>query len=64
MKNFKKAFIYLSLITIYSLLSCTTLDEEIEFTENEEIEAAEKTMRRGGINDYVGCWSDDCLGKK
>ena len=56
----KKSKLFLTLIALFTVIafsSCTELDEEVEYIENADTQAAEKTMRRGGINDYVGGWN-------
>ena len=57
MKKSKLLFALITLFTVFAFSSCTDLEEETEFIENAETKAAEKTMRRGGINDYVGGWN-------
>ncbi|WP_170063294.1 hypothetical protein [Polaribacter porphyrae] len=51
MKKTKLFFILIILFTVIAFSSCTALDEEVEMIETAETYAAEKTMRRGGIND-------------
>lgn len=44
----KRSNIFLTLIALFTFIafsSCTELDEEVQFIENAETQAAEKTMR-------------------
>lgn len=46
MKKAKLLFALLTLFTVFAFSSCTDLNDETEFIENAETQAAEKTMRR------------------
>lgn len=45
MKKAKLLFAFITLFTVFAFSSCTDLEEETEFIENTEAQAAEKTMR-------------------
>ena len=56
----KKSKLLLTLIALFTLIafsSCSEFEEDIDFEEEAEVQATEITVRRGGINDYVGGWA-------
>lgn len=51
MNKSKLFFALVTLFAVFAFSSCTDLNDETEFIQNDKTRAAEKTMRRGGIND-------------